>query len=315
MGAAPGYGALPMSLTILGPERPDGVLPRVLQKHGVTGPVALISAGWRYDEARDEPLRAAIPNEVRNLRLYERFRVLERDATELMSRYTAKQDALRRMKERYHLRLQSAVSCATNLLSEVASPEDPWFQQAVRHLHEVDELFLTEARALHDGFDREVQPRKHPLVRAACDAIAAELDGCGALLVAGGHVGVLRNRCTFFDIGRHLPDRPLYAWSAGAMLMTERILLYHDHTAYGPGTAEFLDHGFGLLRATILLPHARERLDLGKPVNVAVLAHRLAPRKVVGLQNGAVFENGVYTGAPGAAVTLKLDGSVDAAGA
>ncbi len=305
-----------MSLTILGPERPDGVLPEVLRKHGVNGPVALISAGWRYDELRDEPLRAALPNEVRNLRLYDRFRLLERDAPELMTRYTAKQDALRRMKDRYHLRVQSAVQCASNLLREYGTAADPWFQQAARHLREIDDLFLTEARALHDGFDREVRPGEHPLVRREREAVRQELEGCDALLVAGGHVGVLRNRCTFFDVGPALTMRPLYAWSGGAMLMTERVLLYHDHTAYGPGTAEFLDHGFGLLRSTVLLPHARERLDLADRVNVAVLAHRLQPRVVVGLQNGAVYENGRYTGTAGAAFTLSQDGSVvDATGA
>lgn len=304
-----------MSLTILGPERPDGVLPQILEKHGITGPVALISAGWRYDEARDEPLRAAIPQEVRNLRLYERFRVLERDASDLMSRYTAKQDAIRRMKERYHLRVQAAVQCANTMLREFDDPADPWFAQAIRHLQEIDELFLTEARALHDRFDAEVRPGEHPMVRRDREAVRAELEGCAALLVAGGHVGVLRNRCTFFDLGPRLTERPLYAWSGGAMMMTERILLYHDHTAYGPGTAEFLDHGFGLLRSTVLLPHARERLDLANKINVTVLAHRLAPRKAVGLQNGAVFEAGRYTGKAGAALVLKLDGSVDAAGA
>jgi len=99
------------------------------------------------------------------------------------------------------------------------------------------------------------------------------------------------------------------------MLVTERILLYHDRTAYGPGTAEFLDYGFGLLRNTVFLPHARERLDLANSVNLTVLAHRLAPRRVIALQNGAVFDNGTYTGTAGAAFAVHLDGSTHAAGA
>ena len=293
-----------MSLTLLGPERPDGALPELLVKHGVTGPVGLISAGWRYDEARDEPLRAAIPNEVKNLRLYDRFRNLERDAAELMSRYTAKQDVLRRIKDRYRMRVAAGLDSAYALLREFRSPTDKWFLQAVQQLRDTDELFLSEAR-----------PSDHPLVRREREGVRADLDGCAALCIAGGHIGVLRNRCVFLDVGPVLTHRPLYAWSAGAMLLTERVLLYHDHTAYGPGTAEFLDHGMGLLRETVLLPHAKERLNLTDTIHLSVLAHRLAPRKAVCLQNGAVYEDGRYTGKAGAAFTLGLDGSQHAASA
>ncbi len=304
-----------MSLTILGPERPEGALPGVLQKHGVTGPLALVSAGWRYDEARDEPLRTAVPNEVRNLRLYDRFRILEREAPDLISRYTAKQDALRRVKHRYRMRVQAGLASATALHAEYKDVSCRWFLQSIRHLQETDELFLAEARALHDRFESEAQPGQHPLVRRARETVREELAGCAALLIAGGHIGVLRNRCFFFDLGPVLNHQPLYAWSAGAMLLTERVLLYHDRTAYGPGTAEFLDHGFGLLRNTVFLPHARERLDLDNTLNLTVLVHRLAPRRVIGLENGAVYDNGAYTGAPGAAFALHLDGSTHAAGA
>ncbi|MSQ00450.1 MAG: hypothetical protein EXR71_00990 [Myxococcales bacterium] len=298
-----------MSLTLLGPERPDGVLPELLVKHGVTGPVGLISAGWRYDEARDEPLRAAIPNEVKNLRLYERFRSLERDAAELMSRYTAKQDLLRRIKDRYRMRVQAGLDSAYALLREFRTPTDKWFLHAVQQLRETDDLFLSEARVLHEMFEQQARPGDHPLVRREREGVRADLDGCAALLIAGGHIGVLRNRCVFLDVGPVLTQRPLYAWSAGAMLLTERVLLYHDHTAYGPGTAEFLDHGLGLLRETVLLPHARERLNLTDTIHLSVLAHRLLPRKAVCLQNGAIYEDGVYTGKPGAAFILTLDGS------
>jgi hypothetical protein len=125
-------------------------------------------------------------------------------------------------------------------------------------------------------------------------------------------VGVLRNRLSFFDLGPVLTQRPLIAWSGGAMVLTDRVLLYHDHTAFGPGTTELLDHGFGLLQTVVFLPHARERLDLANTTNLAILAHRMAPRAVIGLQNGAIYEDGVYTGAAGAAFRIGLDGSVNA---
>jgi hypothetical protein len=118
----------------------------------------------------------------------------------------------------------------------------------------------------------------------------------------------------FFGIDTWLRKKRVYAWSGGAMVMCSRVLLYHDHTAYGPGIAEMLDEGFGLLNDTILLPHARERLNLEDRGNIVILSHRLAPARTIGLQNGAIYEKGRYTGTAGAALHLRLDGSVHAEG-
>ena len=301
-----------MSLTILGPERPDGVLPNVLAKRGIQGPIALISAGWRYDEERDELLRAAIPNPIVNLRLYHRFRAFENRATELTGAWTKKQDALRQVKERYRLRFHNALAAAVALFTESKDTDCPWFVQAIRHLQESDELFLSEAKRLHDAFIHDYRPTEHPLVADVRTQVVAELEGCEALCIAGGHVGVLRNRLSFFDLGTELVRRPLFAWSGGAMVLTDRVLLYHDHTAHGPGTSELLDHGFGLLQNSVFLPHARERLNLEDKTSLAVLAHRMAPRQLIALQNGSVYEDGVYTGAEGAAFRIGLDGSLNA---
>lgn len=304
-----------MDLTILGPERPDGVLPAVLQRHGVRGPVALVSAGWRYDEQRDEPLRAALNLTVHNLGLYQAFRELERDAPDLVRGWTKKQEALRKVKTLYRMRIVHAAAAATALWAERQDPECRWFNLAVRSLREADELFLVEARRLHAEFTEQLGPHRNRLVRATEARNADVLGGCEALLVAGGHVGVLRNRMAFFGLEPWLRKMKVYAWSGGAMLMCGRIVLYHDHTAYGPGIAEVLDDGFGLLTDTVLLPHARERLDLDAVGNVAIFARRFAPSQVIGLHNGAVFEHGRYRGAAGAAVHLRIDGSVHAVGA
>lgn len=303
-----------MDLTILGPERPDGVLPAVLQRHGVRGPVALVSAGWRHDEPRDEPLRAALNVSVHNLGLYAAFRELERDAPDLVAAWTRKQDELRKVKVLYRMRIVHAARAAQELWAERRDPDCAWFQLAVRSLREADELFLREARRLHAEFDTQVAPARHRLVRATAARMDDTLAGCEAILIAGGHVGVLRNRMSFFGMEAWLRRRRVYAWSGGAMVMAARVLLYHDHTAYGPGIAEFLDDGFGLLTDTVLLPHARERLNLEAPGTVAILARRVAPATAVGLENGAVFENGRFSGSPGSAFTLGFDGEVRAAG-
>lgn len=310
--AAPARGAI----TILGPERPIPNLPRALAGAGVRGPVALISAGWRHDELRDEPLREAVGVTVHNLTLYAAFRVLEREASDLVSTYTLKQSALRRIKERYRMAIVPALAACRELWARRRDATCPWFLQSIRNLQAVDHLFLVESDRLHSEYDEQARPFAHRRVRAELDRLREVLDGCAAVLIAGGHVGVLRNRLAFFGFEEWLRDRRVFAWSAGAMALTERVVLFHDHTTYGIGLAEVLDRGLCLVRDVVFLPHARERLTLDDVENVAILAQRFAPAQTIGLQNGALLDchpdggspGFTNAGASGAAMQLGLDG-------
>lgn len=302
----------PLSITILGPERPAPVLPRVLDRLGIRGPVALVTAGWRHDEPRDEPLRDAVGIEVRNLALYAAFRALERDAPDLIAAYTHKQAVLRRTKERYRAAIVPALNGCRDLYARRRDATCPWFGQAMRNIQAMDEIFLAECDRLHRSFEDEHHPARHPRVQAEIDRIRETLEGTAAVLIAGGHVGVLRNRLSFFGFDEWLRGRTLVAWSAGAMTLTERIVLFHDHTTFGVGLAEVLDRGMGLLPDVVFLPHAKERLDLGDAENVAILARRFAPAACVGLQNGATLEGPrlASTGLRDAAFTLRVDGTL-----
>ncbi len=284
----------------------------MLAEAGITGPLALVSAGWRHDEARDEPLREAVGVPVHNLGLYAAFRSLEREASDLVSTYTLKQSTLRRIKERYRMAIVPALAACRELFARRRDADCPWFRQAVTNLQTVDTLFLVESDRLHQEYDAQARPSAHPRVRAEIDRLREVLDGCAAVLLAGGHVGVLRNRLAFFGFQASLRDRAVFAWSAGAMALTERVVLFHDHTAYGVGLAEILDRGLGLLPGVVFLPHARERLDLSDVENIAILAHRFAPARTVGLQNGALLSGPRLQshGVPDAATLLRLDGAL-----
>ena len=116
----------------------------------------------------------------------------------------------------------------------------------------------------------------------------------------------------FYGFDARLRGRTVVAWSAGAMTLTERVVLFHDHTAYGIGLSEVLDRGLGLLPDVVFLPHARQRLDVADARNVAILARRFAPAACVGLQNGATLSGPrlTSTGAPESAFLLAQDGSL-----
>ena len=65
-----------------------------------------------------------------------------------------------------------------------------------------------------------------------------------------------------FAVGR---PPAVVAWSAGAMALTERVMLFHDRAAHGPSHAEFADVGLGWVPGAVLLPHARRRLRVDDP--------------------------------------------------
>src|SRR5262249_38864654 len=79
---------------------------------------------------------------------------------------------------------------------------------------------------------------------------------------------------------------PVIAWSAGAMALTDRIVLFNDRAPQGPGHPEVYGTGLSLLRNLVALPHASARLLLGDTPRMAVLARRFAPARCVLLEPG-----------------------------
>jgi hypothetical protein len=127
----------------------------------------------------------------------------------------------------------------------------------------------------------------HPEVQRHRSEIAEILRDCDALAIAGGHIAVLLNRLQLFDLGALIGKKPVFAWSAGAMAVVERIVVYHDTPPQGPGNAEVLEHGLGLVRGVIALPHAHRRLLLDDAGRVSRFARRFRPSWSIAMDDGA----------------------------
>ena len=84
------------------------------------------------------------------------------------------------------------------------------------------------------------------------------------------------------------------------MAVTERVVLFHDRMPHGPGHAEVLSRGLGLVQGAVVLPHATRRLDLDDPGRTDLLERRFAPRRLVPLDAGARVDvrDGVLGPAP-----------------
>jgi len=146
--------------------------------------------------------------------------------------------------------------------------------------------------------------------------IDAMLHEAPAVAVAGGHVAILLNRLRLFALETSLAGKVLVAWSAGAMAVSERVVLFHDHPAHGLGNAEVLEVGLGLARGIVPLPHARTRLRLEDRERVGVFAARFAPALCVPMNEGARLDATADGWVPAEGTQqLQPDGGVGLVGA
>jgi hypothetical protein len=294
-------------VALLGPQRFDPTVSSALGDLAVRGPLAVITAGWQEREAEDDELRSHVGCELTNLELYKRFEdVLVRDP-DLAAALRERQERLKELQALYRLRLAHALESARELM---ARPGNGTFlaehrRAAVRALRTLDRQHLTRVRRLHREFEERWQPTGRPAVARHRRQFAQVLSGVGALAIAGGHVAVLINRLRLFDPLSLIGERPVVAWSAGAMALTERVVLFHDSPPQGRGDPEVLDSGLGVCRGLVALPHARRRLRLDDPVRVALFARRFSPATSVVLEGKGRLEwaDGAWRALPG---TLRL---------
>ena len=109
-----------------------------------------------------------------------------------------------------------------------------------------------------------------------------------------------------------IADKAIVAWSAGAMALSEKVVLFHDFPPQGAGNAEVFDAGLAAFRGLVVFPDADKRLALGDKQRVSLLASRLAPATSMTLDEGSMLRwDGHALQTPGPARLLTTDGSVE----
>lgn len=291
---------------LLGPQRLRPTIDAELSRWGIPGPLATITAGWQEREAEDDELQEFLGHRCVNLRLHARSDdVFGRDP-ELFKAHRAKQDTLRQLQDLYRRRLAHALDAAREV-SQAPFPA-PLVQAerdaAILALRLVDKQHLARTRQVQREFELAFHPASRPVVDRHYRELRAVLGECYALLIAGGHVASLLNRMRLFQLDTLLSSLPrplpIFAWSAGAMAITERVVLFHDSPPQGAGNAELLGHGLGLLPGIVVLPHARRRLRLDDHDRVSLFARRFKPDRCVALDEGdrAVWDGREWTAGP-----------------
>lgn len=274
----------------LGPQYREPNLKHCLDAMGVHGPLLSITAGWQEREGEIDELREHVGADVQDLGLYLRTEHVYAEDPALAAAYRERQDVLQEMQDHYRLRLASLKGVAQELadLPGDSAPLRLARRAALGDVRRLDRQHVAAAIREHASFTREWHPaRRASLVPHVTD-LRRQIESAAAVLVAGGHVAVLLNRMRLFGLATLLKGKPLVAWSAGAMALAERVVLFHDRTAQGVSNAEVLDVGLGLVHGVVALPHADTRLALDDASRVRLFARRFAPAQCVALDHGSL---------------------------
>ncbi len=277
---------------LLGPQRPVTNLGQAILDAGLPdGPVAVIAAGWQEAEGDIDDVAAAAGRQVVNLELYRRADEVFAGAPELQAAYRERQERLQELQRLYAQRLRQTMASARQMLraSGSAALVGPAQRHAIAQLRALDRHHMQRLQVLHAEFDAAFDIRSNALLVHHATEIAAQLAEVQSAVITGGNVAVLLNRLQLFDVGSLLVSKHLVAWSAGAMALAERVVLFHDNAPQGRRNPEIFGPGLGLVPHHVLLPDAKRRLRSGDRIRLALFSRRFAPAACITLDSGSVL--------------------------
>ena len=277
---------------LLGPQRPVLNLGDAVRAAGVSeGPVAVISAGWQEAEGDIADVADAVGLPLEDLALYRRTESLFADEPSMASAYRLRQDRVIEQQRLYRLRLKPLAQAARSVWRCEGDPDMLAAEKrhAIAQLRALDRHHLHRTESIHREFDTRYGGDTNGRLLQHINEIRELLSRCRAVILTGGNVTVLLNRLRLFDIAGLIAPLPVIGWSAGAMVLAERIVLFHDRAPQGRREPEILGAGLDLVGACIVLPDAERRLRRGDRSRMATFSRRFAPDICYALDSGALL--------------------------
>ncbi len=294
---------------MLGPQSPRANLKNAIDSLSFNGPIVTITAGWRDSEAETDELQAEIGIPIEDLNLYHQAEKIFALEPELHVLQRERQGKLLELQRLYRIRLTPTMAAARKLLREKGDPDLLRLEQraAISQVRALDRHHVRRISAIHQDFDTRRAALLIPGAATLRQTIQRKVADSALVLIAGGHVAVLINRIRLFRLADVLAQKPIIAWSAGAMVLGERIVLFHDDAPQGKRDAEVLDTGLGIVKNVIPLPHAKSRLDWSSRTRMALFSRRFAPAICCTLDNGSMIqmENNRITFASHSSVIMR----------
>jgi hypothetical protein len=280
---------VPRAVAVLGAQRFVRTLSTTVAALDIDGRFAIVTAGWQEREAEDSELSEYLGGNTVNLRLHRRAEELFAEDRELALAHRKKQELLRFKQDFYRIRLEHELE-ANHVIRNRRAPRAVLAQEdaaSIVAIRQLDEYHLAQCAKVHADFEAAMKPSTRPAVMRHKAQIAELVAEASALAIAGGHVATLVNRMRLFELADLVEGKTVFAWSGGAMAISERIVLFHDNTPEGPVASEILDRGLGLLPGVVVLPQPEQRLRLDNRERISVMAQRFARARVLVFPTGA----------------------------
>jgi hypothetical protein len=275
---------------LLGPQRPTVNLDRAVTRCGIgDGPIAVISAAWQEAEGDIDDVRRRLKNPLTDLGIYHKAHELFSGDKSLHDTYRLRQDRLKEQQRLYRMRLRQLMIAARATLrtegdTTVVAAER---RHAISQLRALDQHHLRQVGKIHSRFDNVCNIESNALLADQVANLEEQLANFETVLITGGNVVVLMNRLRLFGLHRLLRDKNIIAWSAGAMVLTDRIVLFHDKLPQGRRDAEIMSQGMGVLPRLVLLPNPSDRLRTRDRLRVSLFDRRFSPAICTTLDSGA----------------------------
>jgi hypothetical protein len=287
-------------------------LQQAFRELGSDAVVAIVTAGWQEREVDDAELRELVGLPTVNLALHERWLAVHDEDREYAHAEREHEAALAELRQLYLVQLDHALSAAYEVARRSdARPRlrDRALTDSLSVVQLLDEQHVQRMADFQQRFYDAWRPQERTAVARHRDEIQHLLEGSSALAIAGGHVGELARVLHLFHVAPHLPPH-VVAWSAGAMALTERVVLFHDFVPHGVAQTEVYAEGIGVVHGVVALPHARRRLRVSDPIRMSVLARRFAPARCLVLDDSTRVPLDAEGGLPPEARVLDLEGRI-----
>lgn len=304
-----------MTTILLGPQRFRTTAGTAVRSLGVEGHVATVTAGWQDRERDDAELHEVLDGRSHNLGLFHRLTdVLDTDP-HFAGAALAHRDAVDELASIYSQRLQHALESVYAVQRRAVRDDiaESALTDGIAEVRAIDSWYLATLDQLYGELEAASPVEQSEPVQRHRGDVADIIQGAGALVIAGGHVGMLLRCLKLFDVVPP-PELPVVAWSAGAMALTDRVVLYNDRGPRGVVGSELWDRGLRRARHIVAMPHARRRLRIDDPLVLRVLVRRFAESRCLLLDDCARVDLGPQGELPDGSRVIGAHGTIDTLG-
>ena len=202
-----------------------------------------------------------------NLRLYQRWQELIAADAEYAAAERGLAELLEEQQAVYALRVFHAVAAVdeVNRRDKMPAVRAAAVTDGIRALRALDSWHLDEVAASRQQFYAATQIGERESVRAHRRELAELVDDSAGMVITGGHVGVLLHLLHVFGLVTMI-KKPVITWSAGAMALSDRVVLFGTHRPAGRRLPEVWAEGLGVFSGVLAVPPSPAPAADARPV-------------------------------------------------